>query len=116
MGAALTTEVLKLPQWEGNEYFQRLDMNDAFKSIEEAVRQYDYLANRYGYEYTKTESDGNTVFTETVAEGCPVTAKRVTTKSEVDGVKQFVTVVTIADKSITLTETKTETGWKGVVN
>lgn len=116
MGAEITTEILGLPQWAGNEYFQRLDMNEAFKSIEEAVRQFDFLAQNYGYVYQKQDNDSGTQFTETIKETCPITATRVTTKHDNDGVKQYITVVTIADKSITLTQKKTLTGWEGVVS
>lgn len=116
MGAEITTEILGLPQWAGNEYFQRLDMNAAFKSIEDAVRQFDFLAQKYGYVYQKQENDSGTQFAEMIKETCPITATRVTTKSVNDGVKIYTTVVTIAGKSITLTQTKTLTGWEGVVS
>lgn len=116
-----------LPQWAGNEYLRREDMNEAFaisdrelkrveSSAEDAVRQFDFLAQKYGYVYQKQENDSGTQFTETIKETCPLTATRVTTKSVNDGVKIYTTVVTIAGKSITLTQTKTLTGWEGVVS
>lgn len=36
MGSVNKTTNLGLPQWLGNEYFERTDMNDAFKSIDDA--------------------------------------------------------------------------------
>lgn len=115
MGAALTTEVLKLPQWEGNEYFQRLDMNDAFKSIEEAVVSFDFLMQKYGYTLAITEEEGNKVFSYTIKEGCPYTATKKVTKSIVDGVKQFRSEINIDGTIIVFVNKKTESGWEGSV-
>lgn len=115
MGAALTTPFLNLPQWEGNEYFTRLDMNDAFASIEKATATFDKLSDTYGYTLTIQNNEDNTVFTETVKSGSPITALRVTTKSTVDGVLQFRKQITIGETVTFFTEKKTADGWEGSV-
>lgn len=115
MGAALKTKVLNLPQWEGNEYFQRLDMNGSFASIEEAVVSFDFLCNKYGYTLNIDKSTENTVFNYSVKEDCPYTATKKVTKSIVDGVKQFRSEINIDGTIIIFVNKKTESGWEGSV-
>lgn len=115
MGSANKTKVLDLPQWLGNEYFERLDMNEAFSSIEEAVVSFDFLCDRYGYSFTKTSNDNSTVFDFKITGNCPYAATKKVTKSIVDGVKQFRTEINI-DGTITIfVDKKTANGWDGSV-
>lgn len=94
MGSANKTKALQLPQWLGNEYFERLDMNGAFSNIEKAVATFDYLARTYGVTETYPDADTGTI-TATVASGSPVTATRSTVVSEADGVTTYVETTTI---------------------
>lgn len=94
MGSANKTKALQLPQWQGNEYFERLDMNGAFSNIEKAVATFDYLARTYGVTETYPDADTGTI-TATVASGSPVTATRSTVVSEADGVTTYVETTTI---------------------
>lgn len=94
MGSANKTKALQLPQWLGNEYFERLDMNGAFSNIEKAVATFDYLARTYGVTETYPDADTGTI-TATVASGSPVTATRSTVVSEADGVTTYVETTNI---------------------
>lgn len=94
MGSANKTKALQLPQWLGNEYFERLDMNGAFSNIEKAVATFDYLARTYGVSESYPDADIGTI-TATVASGSPVTATRSTVVSEADGVTTYVETTTI---------------------
>lgn len=94
MGSANKTKALQLPQWLGNEYFERLDMNGAFSNIEKAVATFDYLARTYGVTETYPDADTGTI-TATVASGSTVTATRSTVVSEADGVTTYVETTTI---------------------
>lgn len=115
MGSANKTKVLDLPQWLGNEYFERLDMNEAFSSIEEAVVSFDFLCDRYGYTLNIDKSTENTVFAYAVKEGCPYEATKTVTKSVVDGMPQFRTQITIDGTVVIFVDRKTSSGWEGVV-
>ena len=94
MGSANKTKALQLPQWLGNEYFERLDMNGAFSNIEKAVATFDSLARTYGVSESYPDADTGTI-TATVASGSPVTATRSTVVSEADGVTTYVETTTI---------------------
>lgn len=94
MGSANKTKALQLPQWLGNEYFERLDMNGAFSNIEKAVATFDYLASTYGFTETYPDADTGTI-TATVGSGSPVIATRSTVVSEADGVTTYVETTTI---------------------
>ena len=96
MGSANKTKALQLPQWLGNEYFERLDMNGAFSNIEKAVATFDYLARTYGVSETYPDADTGTI-TATVGSGSPVTATRQT-------------VISKSGDTITYTETTTIDG------
>lgn len=115
MASANKTKVLKLNQWEGNEYFQRTDMNDSFASIEEAVVSFDFLCDKYGYTLNIDKSTENTVFDYSVKEGCPYSATKKVTKSIVDGVKQFRSEINIDGTIIVFVDKKTSNGWEGSV-
>lgn len=115
MGAINRTKVLNLPQWEGNEYFTRLDMNDSFADIEDAVVSFDFLMQKYGYTLAIDKSTENKVFTYTIKSGCPYTATKIVTKSVVDGMTQFRTQITIDGTVTIFVDKKTSTGWEGSV-
>lgn len=108
MGSANKTKALQLPQWLGNEYFERLDMNGAFSNIEKAVATFDYLARTYGVTETYPDADTGTI-TATVASGSPVTATRSTVVSEADGVTTYVETTTIDGVETVRTWTEGET-------
>lgn len=94
MGSANKTKALQLPQWLGNEYFERLDMNGAFSNIEKAVATFDYLARTYGVSESYPDADTGTI-TATVGSGSPVIATRSTVVNEADGVTTYVETTTI---------------------
>lgn len=105
MGSANKTKALQLPQWLGNEYFERLDMNGAFSNIEKAVATFDYLARTYGVSESYPDADTGTI-TATVASGSPVTATRSTVVSEADGVTTYVETTTIDGETTVRTWTE----------
>lgn len=105
MGSANKTKALQLPQWLGNEYFERLDMNGAFSNIEKAVATFDYLARTYGVTETYPDADTGTI-TATVGSGSPVTATRSTVVSEADGVTTYVETTNIDGVATTRTWTE----------
>lgn len=105
MGSANKTKALQLPQWLGNEYFERLDMNGAFSNIEKAVATFDYLARTYGVSESYPDADTGTI-TATVASGSPVTATRSTVVSEADGVTTYVETTNIDGVATTRTWTE----------
>lgn len=105
MGSANKTKALQLPQWLGNEYFERLDMNGAFSNIEKAVATFDYLARTYGVTETYPDADTGTI-TATVDSGSPVTATRSTVVSEADGVTTYVETTTIDGETTVRTWTE----------
>lgn len=108
MGSANKTKALQLPQWLGNEYFERLDMNGAFSNIEKAVATFDYLARTYGVTETYPDADTGTI-TATVGSGSPVIATRSTVVSEADGVTTYVETTTIDGEETVRTWTEGET-------
>lgn len=97
-----------------SENFNKID-TDLYEVAQAASRSFDKLAETYGYTFTKQDNEDNTVFTETVKSGSPVTASRVTTKSVVDGVLQFRKQITIGEDVTFFTEKKTDSGWEGSV-
>lgn len=105
MGSANKTKALQLPQWLGNEYFERLDMNGAFSNIEKAVATFDYLASTYGVTETYPDADTGTI-TATVDSSAPVTATRQTVISESDGTTTYVETTTIDGETTVRTWTE----------
>ena len=108
MGSANKTKALQLPQWLGNEYFERLDMNGAFSNIEKAVATFDYLARTYGVSESYPDADTGTI-TATVGSTSPVTATRQTVISEADGTTTYVETTTIDGVATVRTWTEGET-------
>ncbi len=115
MGSANKTKALQLPQWLGNEYFERLDMNGAFSNIEKAVATFDYLARTYGVSESYPDADTGTI-TATVGSGSPVTATRTTVVSESDGTRTYVETTTIGDTAVTRTWTEGTTTASEVID
>lgn len=97
-----------------SENFNKID-TDLYEVAQMVSMDFDRLAETYGYTFTKRTNENNTVFTETVKSGSPVTAIRVTTKSFVDSVLQFRKQITIGENVTFFTEKKTADGWEGVV-
>lgn len=115
MGSAVKTPVLDLPQWAGNEYFQREDMNKAFANIEEAFSRLELLASSYGYDISISESGKTTTTTLTVKSTSPIAASRKTVETVNDGSTTYVVTVTIDGVSETMTHTIGTTAGSGVV-
>ena len=97
-----------------SENFNKID-TDLYEVAQMVSMDFDRLAETYGYTFTKQTNENNTVFTETVKSGSPVTAIRVTTKSFVDSVLQFRKQIIIGENVTFFTEKKTADGWEGVV-
>lgn len=114
MGSAVKTPVLGLPQWAGNEYFQREDMNKAFANIEEASSRLELLASTYGYDISISESGNTTTTTLTVKSTSLVTASRKTVETVNDESTTYVVTVTIDGESETMTHTIGTTTGSGV--
>ena len=115
MGSANKTKALQLPQWLGNEYFERLDMNGAFSNIEKAVATFDYLARTYGVSETYPDADTGTI-TCTVDSTAPVTATRTTVVSESDGTRTYTETTTIDGTAVTRTWTEGTTTASEVID
>lgn len=120
MGSANKTKALQLPQWLGNEYFERLDMNGAFSNIEKAVATFDYLSSTYGYTWTQTDSEetGATTIVVTLGSTSPVTGTLTAVISENEQGETVAEVTTTIDgvtskSSHTINDTG---GEGGVVN
>lgn len=57
MAVESKTTILGLPQWKGNEYLLREDMNTAFASIEDMLAEFGTIIDKDGYSYAMTEDD-----------------------------------------------------------
>lgn len=98
MGSTNKTPALALPQWLGNEYFERLDMNGAFASIEKAVADITYFMNAYSYTWSMSEADtGALTITVTLGEDCPVSASMTAVISEAENGDTTIDVTTVID-------------------
>lgn len=115
MGSANKTKALQLPQWLGNEYFERLDMNGAFSNIEKAVATFDHLCQTYGSTTTYPDADTGTI-TCTLDSTAPITATRTTVVSESDGTRTYVETTTIGDTAVTRTWTEGTTTASEVID
>ncbi len=116
MGSANKTKALQLPQWLGNEYFERLDMNGAFSNIEKAVATFDYLSSTYGYTWTQTDSEetGATTIVVTLGSTSPVTGTLTAVISENEQGETVIDVTTVLDGVTTnYTHTLSDEGGEG---
>ena len=106
MGSANKTSFLKLPQWLGNEYLKREDMNDAFAKIDANAEATDAsVAEKLAAVDTKLESFKASVDAELVAKvghaelrfeqlGADVANKTVSTLTTQDGFDTWTSVIT----------------------
>ena len=101
MGSANKTKALQLPQWLGNEYFERLDMNGAFSNIEKAVVTFDYIISHYGYSFQTTRGGGVTTITVTAGETCPITAQLVAKIGRNNNGQTTIDIQTTIDQTVT---------------
>lgn len=110
-----TTKIFNFKKPEYGDQAKPDPFNENFEKVEEAIANFDFLCDRYGYSFTKENNDNNTVYNFAITGDCPYTATKKVTKSIVDGVKQFRTEINI-DGTITIfVDKKTANGWDGSV-
>lgn len=119
-----------LPQWDGNEYFKRTAMNEGFTKVdealkkvedgagavvEEALKSFDRLSMQPGHRTTDTLSTQDNLDTWTSvitdAGGHEVARKVDKEGKQPDGKAMWTTTITIGDKTVTVTDKETATGW-----
>lgn len=129
MPSANKTENYGFPQWAGNEYLKREDMNEAFAIadrelnrvesntalvVEEALRSFDRLSTKAGNRTTDTltTQDGLDTWTSVItdASGHEV-ARKVDVESKVGEYARWTSTITIGDKVVTVVDTETASGW-----
>ena len=129
MPAANKTPNYGFPQWAGNEYLKREDMNEAFAItdrelnrvesntalvVEEALRSFDRLSTKAGNRTTDTltTQDGLDTWTSVItdASGHEV-ARKVDVESSNGSFSVWTSTITIGDKVVTIVDTETANGW-----
>ena len=129
MPAANKTPNYGFPQWAGNEYLKREDMNEAFAIadrelnrvesntalvVEEALRSFDRLSTKAGNRTTDTltTQDGLDTWTSVItdASGHEV-ARKVDVESSNGSFSFWTSTITIGDKVVTIVDTETANGW-----
>lgn len=129
MPAANKTPNYGFPQWAGNEYLKREDMNEAFAIadrelnrvesntalvVEEALRSFDRLSTKAGNRTTDTltTQDGLDTWTSVItdASGHEV-ARKVDVESSNGSFSVWTSTITIGDKVVTVVDTETADGW-----
>lgn len=119
-----------LPQWAGNEYLRRVDMNEAFAIadrelkrvesstgavVEEALKDFDRLSLTAGHRTTDTLSTQDNLDTWTSVitdQGGHEVARKVDKEGkQPDGKAMWTTTITIGDKVVTVTDKETDNGW-----
>lgn len=121
MPSANKTAHYGFPQWAGNEYLKREDMNEAFaiadrelNLVEEALRSFDRLSTKAGNRTTDTltTQDGLDTWTSVItdASGHEV-ARKVDVESRNGSFAVWTSTITIGDKVVTIVDTETATGW-----
>lgn len=129
MPAANKTPNYGFPQWAGNEYLKREDMNEAFAIadrelnrvesntalvVEEALRSFDRLSTKAGNRTTDTltTQDGLDTWTSVItdASGHEV-ARKVDVESRNGSFAVWTSTITIGDKVVTIVDTETANGW-----
>lgn len=129
MPAANKTPNYGFPQWAGNEYLKREDMNEAFAIadrelnrvesntalvVEEALRSFDRLSTKAGNRTTDTltTQDGLDTWTSVItdASGHEV-ARKVDVESSNGSFSVWTSTITIGDKVVTIVDTESATGW-----
>lgn len=130
MPSANKTENYGFPQWAGNEYLKREDMNEAFaiadrelnrveegtaSVIEEMLATFDRLTMQAGHTTTDTltTQDGLDTWTSVItdASGNEV-ARKVDVESRNGSFAVWTSTITIGDKTVTVTDRETATGWE----
>lgn len=131
MPAANKTPNYGFPQWAGNEYLKREDMNEAFAIadrelnrvesntalvVEEALQSFDRLSLTAGNRTTDTltTQDGLDTWTSVItdASGSEVARKVDEEGAQPDGKAMWTTTITLAGQApIVITDTETTTGW-----
>lgn len=119
------------PQWAGNEYLRREDMNEAFAIndrelkrvesstgavVEEALKDFDRLSLTAGNRTTDTlatSPDNLDTWTSVITDaGSQEVARKVDVEGkQPDGKAMWTTTITIGDKVVTVTDKETATGW-----
>ena len=81
------TTFFDLPQWMGNEYLKREEVNAAFANIDNGLVTFDKLMEKYGYTKRKDAdvAKGTKTISVTISEACPVAASLVAVFSKVGG-------------------------------
>ena len=129
MPAANKTPNYGFPQWAGNEYLKREDMNEAFAIadrelnrvesntalvVEEELRSFDRLSTKAGNRTTDTltTQDGLDTWTSVItdASGHEV-ARKVDVESSNGSFSVWTSTITIGDKVVTIVDTETANGW-----
>ena len=129
MPAANKTPNYGFPQWAGNEYLKREDMNEAFAIadrelnrvesntalvVEEALRSFDRLSTKAGNRTTDTltTQDGLDTWTSVItdASGHEV-ARKLDVESSNGSFSVWTSTITIGDKVVTIVDTESATGW-----
>lgn len=129
MPSANKTAHYGFPQWAGNEYLKREDMNEAFAIadrelnrvesntalvVEEALRSFASLSTKAGNRTTDTlaTQDGLDTWTSVItdADGHEV-ARKVDVESKVGEYARWTSTITIGDKVVTIVDTESATGW-----
>ena len=129
MPAANKTPNYGFPQWAGNEYLKREDMNEAFAIadrelnrvesntalvVKEALRSFDRLSTKAGNRTTDTltTQDGLDTWTSVItdASGHEV-ARKVDVESSNGSFSVWTSTITIGDKVVTIVDTETANGW-----
>lgn len=89
--------------------------NRNFDTLEEAIGTFEYLAGQPGNRTTDTlaTSDNLDTWTSVItdAEGHEVARKVDKEGKQPDGRAQWTTTITIGDKTVTVTDKETATGW-----
>lgn len=129
MPSANKTPNYGFPQWAGNEYLKREDMNEAFAIadrelnrvesntalvVEEALRSFDRLSMQPGNRTTDTltTQDGLETWTSVItdASGHEV-SRKVDVESRNGSFAVWTSTTTIGDKVVTIVDTETANGW-----
>ena len=121
MPSANKTAHYGFPQWAGNEYLKREDMNEAFaiadrelNRVEQMINAFDALAMQPGNRTTDTltTQDGLDTWTSVItdADGQEL-ARKVDVESRNGSFAVWTSTITIGDKVVTIVDTETANGW-----
>lgn len=121
MPSANKTTHYGFPQWAGNEYLKREDMNEAFaiadrelNRAEEALKTFDRLSMQAGNRTTDTltTQDGLDTWTSVITDASGIeVARKVDVESRNGSFAVWTSTITIGDKVVTVTDTEMANGW-----